>query len=157
MRKKHVIGPNGRRLTIADLPSPNTTRWVVRRKAEVVAAVDGGLISLEEACRRYALNFEEFRSWQRCIDCFGVDGLRTTWTQYYFSHKGFYTNPKWKRLGSADYHDFRVAGPSNPVSLMRKAKKTRISGDRERSRNDCATSQHKRPGSGTVGGGVLPL
>ena len=35
---KHVIGPDGRRLTVADLPSADTRRWVVRRKAEVVAA-----------------------------------------------------------------------------------------------------------------------
>ena len=31
---KHVIGPCGRPLTLADLPSPDTKRWVIRRKAE---------------------------------------------------------------------------------------------------------------------------
>ncbi|MBV1692223.1 DUF1153 domain-containing protein [Novosphingobium sp. G106] len=35
-----VIGPLGEPLSLATLPSPNTVRWVVRRKAEVVAAVD---------------------------------------------------------------------------------------------------------------------
>jgi Protein of unknown function (DUF1153) len=55
MRRNHIIGPDGRRLTLADLPS----RWVIRRKAEVVAAVRGGLLSLQEACSRYALNLEE--------------------------------------------------------------------------------------------------
>jgi hypothetical protein len=84
-RRKHVIGPDGRRLTVADLPSPDTKRWVVRRKAQVVAAVRCGLLSLEQACSRYKLNFEEFQSWQRCIDCFGVEGLRTTWTQFYLN------------------------------------------------------------------------
>ena len=34
---------------------------MIRRKAEVVAAVRGGLLSLEEACSRYALNSDEFR------------------------------------------------------------------------------------------------
>jgi hypothetical protein len=57
-----VIGPDGSPLTIADLPPPNTRRWVIRRKAEVVAAVRGGLLSLEEACNRYTLTVEEFLS-----------------------------------------------------------------------------------------------
>jgi hypothetical protein len=48
-RVKYVIGPDGSPLTIADLPPPTTKRWVIRRKAEVVAAVRGGLLSLEEA------------------------------------------------------------------------------------------------------------
>ena len=38
--EKYVIGPTGAPLTIADLPPPNTQRWVIRRKAEVVAAVE---------------------------------------------------------------------------------------------------------------------
>ena len=49
----------------AELPPPNTTRWVVRRKAAVVAAVRAGVITVEEACRRYQLSEEEFLSWQR--------------------------------------------------------------------------------------------
>jgi hypothetical protein len=82
-RVKHVVGPDGRRLTLADLPLPDTKRWVIRRKAEVVAAVRGGLLSLEEACRRYALSSDEILSWQQCSDRFGLAGLRTTWTQFY--------------------------------------------------------------------------
>ena len=62
-RVKYVIGPDGSPLTIADLPAPGTKRWVIRRKAEVVAAVRGGLLSLEEACGRYTLTVEEFLSW----------------------------------------------------------------------------------------------
>ena len=54
-RPKHVIGPDGSPLTMADLPAPDTKRWVIRRKAEVIAAVRGGLLSLEEACSRYTL------------------------------------------------------------------------------------------------------
>ena len=80
---KRVAGPLGNRLTLADLPSPDTKRWVVRRKAEVVAAVRGGLLSQEEACRRYALNSDEFLCWQHCVDRFGLPGLRTTRTQFY--------------------------------------------------------------------------
>ena len=61
-RLKYVIGPDGAPLTIADLPPPSTKRWVIRRKAQVVAAVRGGLLSLEEACSRYTLTVEEFLS-----------------------------------------------------------------------------------------------
>ena len=64
----------------AELP-PVGTRWVPRRKAQVVTAVRGGALSLDEACRRYALTVEEFLSWQRAIDKFGLDGLRATHTQ----------------------------------------------------------------------------
>ena len=70
-------------LTIADLPAPGTKRWVIRRKAEVVAAVRGGLLSLEEACSRYTLTVEEFLSWQYSIDQHGLAGLRTTRIQQY--------------------------------------------------------------------------
>jgi hypothetical protein len=82
-RVKYVTGPDGRRLTIADLPAPGTKRWVIRRKAQVVAAVRGGLLSLEEACARYALTIEEFLAWQRSIDQHGLAGLRTTRIQQY--------------------------------------------------------------------------
>lgn len=80
---KYVIGPDGSPLTVADLPPVSTKRWVIRRKAEVVAAVRGGLISLEEACSRYALTVDEFLSWQLSIDQHGLAGLRTTRLQQY--------------------------------------------------------------------------
>ena len=82
-RVRYVIGPDGSPLTIADLPPPNTKRWVIRRKAEVVAAVRGGLLSLEEACERYRLTVDEFLSWQRSIDKHGLAGLRATRVQDY--------------------------------------------------------------------------
>jgi hypothetical protein len=82
-RVSYVIGPDGSPLTLADLPPPNTKRWVIRRKAEVVAAVRGGLLSLDEACRRYTLTVEEFLAWQRAIDRFGLPGLRATRVQQY--------------------------------------------------------------------------
>ena len=82
-RAKFVIGPDGSPLTIADLPPDTTRRWVIRRKAEVVAAVRGGLLSLEEACERYTLTVEEFLNWQASIDKHGLAGLRTTQIQKY--------------------------------------------------------------------------
>jgi len=75
---RYVVGPDGSPLTLADLPPPNTKRWVSRRKAEVIAAVRGGLLSIEEACQRYSLSVEEFLSWQWANDKFGQAGLRTT-------------------------------------------------------------------------------
>lgn len=55
----------------------------MRRKAAVVLGVRTGLLSLEEACRRYDLSIEEFLSWQRLIDDHGVYGLRATYLQKY--------------------------------------------------------------------------
>jgi Protein of unknown function (DUF1153) len=57
-RVSYVIGPDGSPLTLSNLPPSDTRRWVVRRKAEVVAAVRGGLLSLEEACNRYTLTVD---------------------------------------------------------------------------------------------------
>ena len=65
------------------LPPPTTKRWVVRRKAAVVAAVRSGEITLEEACRWYQLSEEEFLSWQRAFEIHGPAGLRITRTQQY--------------------------------------------------------------------------
>lgn len=81
--EKYVIGPTGAPLTIDDLPPPETERWVIRRKAEVVAAVKGGLLSLDDACARYRLTNEEFLGWQRSIERHGMQGLRTTRIQQY--------------------------------------------------------------------------
>ena len=64
----YVIGPNGDVITKADLPPPNTKRWVIRRKAEVVVAVRGGLLTLDDACSRYKLTPEEFAAWQRAVE-----------------------------------------------------------------------------------------
>jgi hypothetical protein len=82
-RMKHVIGPDGGLLTIADLPAPETKRWVIRRKAVVVAAVRGGLLTLAEACTRYALTVDELLAWEYSIDRHGLAGLRVTHVQKY--------------------------------------------------------------------------
>jgi hypothetical protein len=73
--KSHAVAP----ATITDeLPSPDTKRWVVRRKAAVVAAVQAGRITLGEALSRYQLTQEEYRSWERAFEQHGLDGLRAT-------------------------------------------------------------------------------
>ena len=61
-----------------DLPPPDTKRWVIRRKASVVYAVQAKIISLYDACERYGISLEEFESWQRLIQRHGISGLRVT-------------------------------------------------------------------------------
>jgi len=68
---------------LESLPPRNTKRWVVRRKAAVVAAVRGGGITIEEACRYYQLSEEEFLSWERALESHGLAGLRATRVQQY--------------------------------------------------------------------------
>ena len=63
---------------MADLPPANTDRWVARRKAAVLAALRSGAITMEEACRRYALSEEELLTWQRAFEAHGLSGLRAT-------------------------------------------------------------------------------
>ena len=58
------------------LPPPTTRRWVARHKAAVVAAVSSGMITLEEACRRYQMSEEELSAWQRAFENYGILGLR---------------------------------------------------------------------------------
>jgi hypothetical protein len=76
-----VIGAKGNRLTEDDLPRPSTKRWSNLQKANVVAAVEGGLISRYEACRRYELSVEEYLTWKDIIMRFGIEGLRASQSQ----------------------------------------------------------------------------
>jgi hypothetical protein len=80
---EYVRDPDGNVITLADLPEVGASRWVPRRKAQVVAAVRGGLLSLDDACDRYALTVEEFLSWQTAMKKFGLPGLRATHLQDY--------------------------------------------------------------------------
>lgn len=77
-----IVSP-GTPMSINDLPSPNTRRWVGRKKAEVLAGIRVGLITMEEACERYRLSFEELQSWQRLMDNHGMQGLKATKLQKY--------------------------------------------------------------------------
>jgi hypothetical protein len=65
------------------LPPVDTKRWVIRRKAQIVNAVRNGVVSVDEACRRYKLSIEEFVSWQKAIEAHGLPGLRATRIQDY--------------------------------------------------------------------------
>jgi hypothetical protein len=80
---KFVRGPFGTALSLVDLPPPDTQRWVIRRKAEVVAAVQGGLLTCEEACDRYGLTAEEFSTWQASFERHGLAGLKINRFDYF--------------------------------------------------------------------------
>ncbi|MEO1550811.1 MAG: DUF1153 domain-containing protein [Pseudomonadota bacterium] len=78
-----VTMPNGTKLSRSDLPPRSTKRWVARRKAAVVNAVEAGLISPEEACEMYDLSAEELESWQNALKTHGAGALRATSLQKY--------------------------------------------------------------------------
>ena len=80
---RRVLAPDGSVPTLADLPSLDAQRWVASRKAIVVAAVRGGLLSMSDACARYRLTTEEFLGWQTQVDRDGLQGLRATRVQEY--------------------------------------------------------------------------
>ncbi len=82
-RPNGVTGPTGKPLTVENLPPSHGKRWVIGRKAEVVAAVHTGLIGLDEACERYRLSAEEFLNWEQLFAAHGLRGLQVTRLQEY--------------------------------------------------------------------------
>ena len=76
-RPARVIGADGRPLTLADLPARDA-RWSKKRKARVVAAVRGNLISFDEAMRRYGLSPGEFVAWESEVLVFLGERRRAT-------------------------------------------------------------------------------
>lgn len=78
-----AIDPFGEPLTLETLPPTDTVRWVPRRKAQVVCAIRGGLISRQEACERYGISDAELFSWEKLLDDHGLRALRVTRTQRY--------------------------------------------------------------------------
>jgi hypothetical protein len=79
----YVQLPDGTKLTRSDLPPANTQRWVARRKAVVVAAVDHGLIGSKEACDLYRLSEEELDLWRDAVRKHGAAALRVAAIQKY--------------------------------------------------------------------------
>jgi len=75
-RVDQILNLEGGVLTAADLPPKNLKRWIARRKAQVIAAVETGLLSEADACARYNISREEFAGWLEAFDREGVPGLR---------------------------------------------------------------------------------
>ena len=78
-----VTLPDGSTLSRADLPGPDTRRWVARRKASVVRAVEAGLLSRQEALDLYDLSDEEFDGWLRAVARHGESALKATQLKKY--------------------------------------------------------------------------
>ena len=78
-----VTLPDGSVLSQADLPSPNTYRWVASRKAVVVDAVVHNLITRKDAQDRYGLSEEELDSWIGAARDHGREALKATAVQRY--------------------------------------------------------------------------
>ena len=68
---------------LAGLPPAETQRWSCRRKAAVVIAIRAGVLSSQEACKRYMLSLEELGAWEAALDRNGIPGLRVTRLQIY--------------------------------------------------------------------------
>lgn len=87
LRKVHgpraVTLPDGSVMTRADLPAPETRRWVASRKAAVVRALNAGLITRAEAMDRYDLTDEEIDSWCLAVARHGEKALKATRLQSY--------------------------------------------------------------------------
>ena len=80
---RQITLPDGSILSRADLPPPDTRRWVASRKAVVVKAVLYGLLARDEALDRYALSDEEFDLWVSAIATHGEGALKVTAIQKY--------------------------------------------------------------------------
>lgn len=78
-----VALPDGRVMSRADLPPPDTRRWVASRKAAVVHAIGAGLISRDWALARWSLSEDELASWQQAVARHGEDALKATHLQHY--------------------------------------------------------------------------
>ena len=62
----YFFGPDGTQISLAQLPPRGLRHWQPRHKAIVVSAVRHGLISLDEALRRYSLSIDRYLCWYRC-------------------------------------------------------------------------------------------
>lgn len=85
-----TVGPHGSTLTAANLPPPNTRRWVPSRKATVIHAVRGNVISKQKAMEMYNISAKEFAEWEVWYDKYGMAGLRVTHIQ---DHRPAHTYP----------------------------------------------------------------
>lgn len=80
------MGPYGEAITRDTLPAPGWRgRWTIRRKIELLAAVNGGVVSELEAFIWYGLSASELEAWRRHTLKAGLDGVSSTRNQ---KHRG---------------------------------------------------------------------
>ena len=68
-------------MTPATLPAQDTVRWLPKRKASLVRALQAGLLTIDEACARYSVSIDELLSWERELARDGEGGLRVSRVQ----------------------------------------------------------------------------
>ena len=90
--KGHPARRNEFYLTLANLPAPDTRRWVASKKIFVVRAVEVGLLTFEQASKRYSLSFEEFVGWRKLAANFDRSGVNSA------LRDAFRTDPLWVGL-----------------------------------------------------------
>jgi hypothetical protein len=78
-----VTLPDGSVMTRADLPDPETRRWVASRKASVIRAIAHDLISRDDALKIYELSEEELDAWHVAVERHGESALKATTIQRY--------------------------------------------------------------------------
>ena len=76
VEKKVAVSTESHQCAEMTLPPSDTVRWVASRKIMVLAAIDAGSLSIEEACLMYRLSIEEIASWSRLTELHGSDGLK---------------------------------------------------------------------------------
>lgn len=74
---------DGRVMSRADLPPPDTCRWVASRKAAVVHSIMAGLITRDWAMARWSLSEDELAQWLDAVTLHGEDALKSTHLQRY--------------------------------------------------------------------------
>ncbi len=80
---RSVTLADGSIMTRADLPKPETRRWVASRKAAVVRAVVAGLLTRDSALELYKLSDDEFSEWETAVSIHGESALKATTIQRY--------------------------------------------------------------------------
>ena len=76
VKRKVAVSTMSRQCAEMSLPPSDNVRWVASRKTMVLAAIDAGSLSIEEACLMYRLSIEEIASWLRLTELHGSDGLK---------------------------------------------------------------------------------
>jgi hypothetical protein len=98
---------------LGDLPPAGTRHWVPRQKAAVVAAVTAGVLSLEDARRRYLLSEEEFECWRDTLDRYGVVGLRMSMSERRAAPRTLVAERGWASLNGAERAECLIADVSD--------------------------------------------
>ena len=77
-KRKVARGLRGNVIAPYDLPPAQGARWTPMRKVDLIAAILGGVITLDEAKARYALTTEELSEWRRGLAAGGVKRLKAS-------------------------------------------------------------------------------